>query len=201
MIRRAMVLAAGRGTRLAPLTDTLPKPLMPVAGRPLLAHILDFLRAGGIDDVVVNLHHLGHLIEREIGDGSAFGMRVRYSREDPLLLDTGEPRNAPAAHMHNLLGFDGVPPAELRATARAQLGEYPNVEPRDVGVEVRDETLYPTDLETAEEVFITSTTRELSPVVRIDGKTVGTGKPGPLWTRMTESFNALRERLAGTPAL
>ncbi len=89
MIRRAMVLAAGRGTRLAPLTDTLPKPLMPVAGRPLLAHILDFLRAGGIDDVVINLHHLGHLIERAIGDGRAFGMRVRYSREDPLLLDTG----------------------------------------------------------------------------------------------------------------
>jgi len=78
VIRRAMVLAAGRGTRLAPLTDTLPKPLMPVAGRPLLAHILDFLRAGGIDDVVINLHHLGHLIERAIGDGRAFGMRVRY---------------------------------------------------------------------------------------------------------------------------
>ena len=88
MIRRAMVLAAGRGTRLAPRTDTLPKPLMPVAGRPMLAHILDFLRAGGIDDVVINLHHLGHLIEREIGDGGAYGLRVRYSREDPIL-DTG----------------------------------------------------------------------------------------------------------------
>jgi NDP-sugar pyrophosphorylase family protein len=83
-----MVLAAGRGTRLAPRTDTLPKPLMPVAGRPLLAHILDFLRAGGIEDVVINLHHLGHLIEREIGDGRAHGLRVRYSREDPIL-DTG----------------------------------------------------------------------------------------------------------------
>ncbi len=89
MIRRAMVLAAGRGTRLAPLTDTLPKPLMPVAGRPLLAHILDFLRAGGIEDVVINLHHLGHLIERAFGDGRAFGLRIRYSREDAQLLDTG----------------------------------------------------------------------------------------------------------------
>jgi NDP-sugar pyrophosphorylase family protein len=83
-----MVLAAGRGTRLAPRTDTLPKPLMPVAGRPLLAHILDFLRAGGIEDVVINLHHLGHLIEGAIGDGRAHGLRVRYSREDPIL-DTG----------------------------------------------------------------------------------------------------------------
>ncbi len=88
MIHRAMVLAAGRGRRLAPLTDTLPKPLMPVAGRPMLAHILDFLRAGGIDEVVVNLHHLGHLIEDEIGDGRRFGLRVRYSWE-PEILDTG----------------------------------------------------------------------------------------------------------------
>jgi NDP-sugar pyrophosphorylase family protein len=88
MIHRAMVLAAGRGTRLAPLTDRLPKPLMPVAGRPMLAHILDFLRAGGIDEVVINLHHLGHLIEEAIGDGRRFGLRVRYSWE-PEILDTG----------------------------------------------------------------------------------------------------------------
>jgi NDP-sugar pyrophosphorylase family protein len=88
MIHRAMVLAAGRGTRLAPLTDRLPKPLMAVAGRPMIAHILDFLRSGGIDEVVINLHHLGHLIEREIGDGARFGLRVRYSWE-PEILDTG----------------------------------------------------------------------------------------------------------------
>ncbi len=88
MIHRAMVLAAGRGTRLAPATDRLPKPLMPVAGRPMLAHILDFLRAGGIDEVVINLHHLGHLIEEEIGDGGRFGLTVRYSRETEIR-DTG----------------------------------------------------------------------------------------------------------------
>jgi NDP-sugar pyrophosphorylase family protein len=88
VIRRAMVLAAGRGRRLAPRTDTLPKPLMPIAGRPLLEHILEFLRAGGIEDVVVNLHHLGHLIEHQIGDGARLGVRVRYSWEDPIL-DTG----------------------------------------------------------------------------------------------------------------
>src|SRR6185436_8552573 len=69
VIRRAMVLAAGRGTRLAPLTNTTPKPLVPVAGRPLLEHILSLLRAGGIEDVVVNLHHLGHVIEQHLGDG------------------------------------------------------------------------------------------------------------------------------------
>jgi NDP-sugar pyrophosphorylase family protein len=88
MIRRAMVLAAGRGTRLAPLTDTTPKPLMRVGGRPLLEHLLAFLRAGGIQEVVINLHHLGHEIEAALGDGRRFGLHVRYSWEDPIL-DTG----------------------------------------------------------------------------------------------------------------
>lgn len=83
-----MVLAAGRGTRLAPITNTTPKPLVPVAGRPLLEHILDLLRAGGIQDVVVNLHHLGHVIEQHLGDGRRFGLHIRYSWEDPIL-DTG----------------------------------------------------------------------------------------------------------------
>ena len=83
-----MVLAAGRGTRLAPITHTTPKPLVPVAGRPLLEHILDLLRAGGIQDVVVNLHHLGHVIEQHLGDGRRFGLHIRYSWEDPIL-DTG----------------------------------------------------------------------------------------------------------------
>ena len=89
MIRRAMVLAAGRGTRLAPLTDRLPKPLMPVGGRPLLDHILEFLRAGGIEEVVINLHHLGHAIEAArsaTARASACACATRW--EDPIL-DTG----------------------------------------------------------------------------------------------------------------
>jgi len=88
VIRRAMILAAGRGSRLAPLTDTTPKPLVPVAGRPLIEHILEFLRAGGIREVVVNLHHLGHALEQHLGDGARFGLHVCYSWENPIL-DTG----------------------------------------------------------------------------------------------------------------
>lgn len=99
MIRRAMVLAAGKGTRLAPLTNTLPKPLMSVGGAPLLEHILAFLRAGGIEDVVINLHHLGHRIEETIGDGSRLGLRVRYSWEREIL-DTG----GGIKHAETLLG-------------------------------------------------------------------------------------------------
>ena len=88
MIRRAMVLAAGFGTRLAPLTHTTPKPLLPVAGKPFIEHILALLRAGGIREVVINLHHLGHLIEAHVGDGTRFGVSVRYSHEASIL-DTG----------------------------------------------------------------------------------------------------------------
>ena len=88
MIRRAMVLAAGFGTRLAPLTHTIPKPLVPVAGKPFLDHLLAMLRAQGIREVVVNLHHLGHRIEEHVGDGSRYGLAVRYSRE-ATILDTG----------------------------------------------------------------------------------------------------------------
>ena len=85
---RAMILAAGLGTRLRPLTDTLPKPLLPMAGRPLVVWNLLLLKQHGIKEVVINLHHLGHLIERELGDGSGLGLHIRYSYE-PVILGTG----------------------------------------------------------------------------------------------------------------
>jgi NDP-sugar pyrophosphorylase family protein len=83
-----MILAAGRGRRLAPLTDRIPKPLVPVGGAPMLEHILACLRAGGIEEVVINLHHLGRCIEDTIGDGRRLGLRVHYSWEAEIR-DTG----------------------------------------------------------------------------------------------------------------
>lgn len=88
MITRAMILAAGLGKRLAPLTDRIPKPLVPVGGRPMIEHLIDFLRLGGITDVVINLHHLGHQIEAALGDGTRLGVCIAYSRE-PDIRDTG----------------------------------------------------------------------------------------------------------------
>lgn len=85
---RAMILAAGLGTRLRPLTETLPKPLLPIAGRPLIVWNLLLLRRYGVTEVMINLHHLGHLIEQALGDGSEFGMRIAYSKE-PVILGTG----------------------------------------------------------------------------------------------------------------
>lgn len=82
---RAMVLAAGRGERLRPLTDTVPKPMIPVAGQPLIFHTLTYLKNCGVQEVVVNLHHLGDLIQTYVGDGRQWGLRVFYSRERSLL--------------------------------------------------------------------------------------------------------------------
>lgn len=83
-----MILAAGLGTRLRPLSNSVPKPLLPVAGKPLIVWNLLLLRRYGITEVIINLHHLGHLIEKELEDGSRFGMRLAYSRE-PAILGTG----------------------------------------------------------------------------------------------------------------
>ncbi len=85
---RAMILAAGRGERLRPLTERIPKPLIPVGGDPLIVHQLRWLHRAGIRDVVVNLHHLGEAIERVLGTGADLGLRIRYSHETELL-DTG----------------------------------------------------------------------------------------------------------------
>lgn len=85
---KAMILAAGLGTRLRPLTDVTPKPLLPVAGTPMIVWNLLLLKRHGIRDVVINLHHLGDMIRQALGDGSALGMRLIYSYE-PVILGTG----------------------------------------------------------------------------------------------------------------
>ena len=85
---KAMILAAGRGERMRPLTDTCPKPLLPVGGKPLIAWHLERLAAAGFRDVIINHAHLGSLIERELGDGGAWGLSIRYSAEPPGALET-----------------------------------------------------------------------------------------------------------------
>lgn len=85
--RSAMILAAGRGTRLLPLTAAVPKPLIEVAGKTLIAHQLERLANVGIERVVVNLHHLGGMLRRHLGNGRAFGLQIDYS-EEPELLET-----------------------------------------------------------------------------------------------------------------
>ncbi len=84
---KAMILAAGMGTRLKPLTDNRPKCLMPLAGRPLIAWTLSWLKQHGVTECVINLHHLPEQVKDFVGDASRFGLKVHYSFE-PVLLGT-----------------------------------------------------------------------------------------------------------------
>jgi len=93
---RAMVLAAGLGTRLRPLTNDRPKALVDVGGRPLIAYNLELLRRFGITDVVINLHYHGAALRSALGNGASFGLRIEYSSEDPLLDTGGGIKNAEA---------------------------------------------------------------------------------------------------------
>ena len=88
-MRRALILAAGRGERLRPLTDATPKPLLRVGGRSLIEWQVERLAAGGFRELVVNHSHLGAQIEAALGDGSRFGVRIRYSPESPALETAG----------------------------------------------------------------------------------------------------------------
>lgn len=87
-ITQAVILAAGLGTRLRPLTDTCPKPMLPINGKPLLERLILSLKAQGITDFVLNLHYLPEVIRAHFGDGSRFGVSIKYSDETAELLDT-----------------------------------------------------------------------------------------------------------------
>ncbi|PMR69999.1 N-acetylmuramate alpha-1-phosphate uridylyltransferase MurU [Halomonas heilongjiangensis] len=85
---KAMILAAGLGTRMRPLTDHCPKPLLPVGGKPLIVHHLERLAAAGITDVVINVSYRAEQIIAALGDGSDFGVAIAWSREE-MPLETG----------------------------------------------------------------------------------------------------------------
>lgn len=86
---RAMILAAGRGERLRPLTDALPKPLVEIAGKPLVEYHLAALAGAGFREVVINQGHLGGLLPAALGDGSRWGIHIHWSDEQPEALETG----------------------------------------------------------------------------------------------------------------
>lgn len=86
---KAMIFAAGLGSRLKPLTDTMPKALVPVAGRPMLEHVILKLKASGFTELVINIHHFGQQIIDFLQANNSFGLTIHISDERDLLLDTG----------------------------------------------------------------------------------------------------------------
>lgn len=91
---KAMILGAGKGTRLAPLTDSLPKCMISIGGMPLLEHTLVRLRGHSVRDVIINLHHKPEVIPAYFGDGSRWGMQITYSPENELLGTAGGVKQA-----------------------------------------------------------------------------------------------------------
>ena len=85
----AFIFAAGLGTRLKPLTDTMPKALVPVAGKPLLAHVVEKLKAAGCKKIVINIHHFGDMIIDYVKSQNNFGIDIVFSDERQMLLETG----------------------------------------------------------------------------------------------------------------
>jgi N-acetyl-alpha-D-muramate 1-phosphate uridylyltransferase len=86
---KALVLAAGRGERMRPLTDKVPKPLLPVGGKALIVYHLEALARAGVRDIVVNLSWLGASLKSALGDGSRYGVNINYSDEGAVALETG----------------------------------------------------------------------------------------------------------------
>ena len=91
---KAVILAGGEGTRLRPLTSNQPKPMMPIANAPMMEHIVRLLAQHGFDDIVVTVAFLANHIRNYFGDGSEFGVRMRYATEESPLGTAGSVRNA-----------------------------------------------------------------------------------------------------------
>lgn len=85
----AFIFAAGLGTRLKPLTDTMPKALVPVGGKPLFYHVIEKLKSAGIKKIVINIHHFGDMIIDYVKENNNFGIEIVFSDERQMLLETG----------------------------------------------------------------------------------------------------------------
>ncbi len=144
-----MVLAAGLGLRMRPLTDRRAKPVLPVLNRPLIDHTLERLARAGVTDVVVNLHHRPSSVRRVVGDGRRFGLRVRYSFEREVLGTGGGPRKArgllgeaPVLLVNGDVLFDfdlrALVARHRRAGVVATLALKPNPDPARYGPVVTD---------------------------------------------------------------
>ncbi|HEY2904461.1 MAG TPA: NDP-sugar synthase [Vicinamibacterales bacterium] len=142
--RHAIVLTAGLGTRLRPLTDVRAKPAMPVAGVPMVRRIVEWLAGNGVTELVLNLHHLPATLTRIVGDGADLGANIRYSWEPVVLGSAGGPKQAAAilgASEFLLVNGDTLTDVDLRKLASAHeranalvtLALVPNTEPLRYG--------------------------------------------------------------------
>jgi NDP-sugar pyrophosphorylase family protein len=142
--RHAIILTAGRGTRLQPLTSVRAKPAIPVAGHPMIRRVITYLASAGVSVVVLNLHHLPHSVTAAVGDGTDLSVSVRYSWEPVVLGTAGGPRQAQpilGSDLFLVLNGDTLTDLDLnalaadheRSRALVTLALVPNREPRRYG--------------------------------------------------------------------
>jgi MurNAc alpha-1-phosphate uridylyltransferase len=136
-----MILAAGRGERMRPLTDEAPKPLLAAGGKPLIVRVIESLARAGLRDLVINVSHLGHRIESALGDGHRWDVRIRYSHEAEALETAGgiakalpllgnAPFVAVNGDIHTDFDFATLEPPREDAVAHLVLVENPPHHPR-----------------------------------------------------------------------
>ena len=141
---QALILAGGEGMRLRPLTSTVPKPVVPLVDRPFIAFMLDWLRGHGVDDVILSCGHLAGEVRRVLGDGSAFGLRLRFVEEPRPLGTGGALKHAEALLDERFLMLNGDVLTDIDVTAQiarheatgraATLGLYPVADPSAYGL-------------------------------------------------------------------
>ncbi len=112
-----MILAGGMSTRLYPLTKQVPKPLVPVGGEPITAHVMRWLQSFGYTDLAMNVHYLAEKIEEQLGDGSQYGVTLKYLHEDVLMGSAGavKPLGAFFTETFVIVGCDDLTNADLKA--------------------------------------------------------------------------------------
>lgn len=151
---QALILAGGRGTRLAPYTTSFPKPLVPVGDRPILHHLIDGLRDAGFTEILLSVNYLASLVEAYFGDGTAFGVKIRYAREKLPLGTAGPIRVTPDLSEHFLvvngdtlsdINYQELYESHARSGEMVTLVSYRREVPITLGVIHTDSTGHLTD--------------------------------------------------------
>ena len=147
---KAMILAAGVGSRLDPLTRAIPKPMVPIVNRPVIEHIVLDLKKHGFDDIRVNVHYLGDVIEQGLGDGSRLGVRISYAHENKLWGDAGSVKRSEeffAGETFLVVGGDDISDIDLSGlmqrhrekNAASTIATTVVADPSQFGIVVTDE--------------------------------------------------------------
>jgi mannose-1-phosphate guanylyltransferase len=139
---QALILAGGEGTRLRPLTSTIPKPVVPLVDRPFIAYMLEWLRGHGVDDVVLSVGHMAAGVRNVLGDGAAYGVRLRYMEEEEPLGTGGAIKHAESLLDERFLVLNGDVLTDLDLTAQLALHEERGARGTLALIEVPDPSAY-----------------------------------------------------------